>query len=97
MSLTLLDVRRLAIEVARAQDDALEVLGVVTPSGGSGYTEVLISQRGCPPEDGVISVGLDRQTSEESFRTRFAGKLRTHPRANRRADAPRVRAAGSRR
>ena len=31
------DVRRLAIEVVRAQDDALEVLGVVVPSGGSGY------------------------------------------------------------
>jgi hypothetical protein len=43
LPLKLDDVRRVATEVARAQDDALQVIGVVTPSGGSGYTEVLIT------------------------------------------------------
>ncbi len=36
MPLRLDDIRRLAAEVARAEDEALEVVGVVTPSGGSG-------------------------------------------------------------
>jgi hypothetical protein len=74
MPLGLYDVRRLAMEVVRAQDDELEVVGVVTASGGSGYTEVLITS-GCDSEECLMSVGLDRQTSEDAFRTRLAGKL----------------------
>jgi hypothetical protein len=77
MPLRLDDVRRVATEVARAEDDALDVVGVVTRSGGSGYTEVLISvSGGAPEEDSLISVGLDRQTSEDALRNRLRGKLR---------------------
>jgi len=96
MPLLLHDVRRLATEVAHAQDAALEVVGVVTPSGGSGYAEVLISMSGCPAEECLLLVGLDRRTSEDGFRRGLEGKLRAHVQQQRRMSAPRARAAGRR-
>jgi len=95
MPLRLDDVRRLATEVAREQDNALEVVGVVTPSGNSGYAEVLITVSGCAPEECLLSVGVDRQTSEDNFRSLLAGKIRDHVQEHRRTQKPRVRTAGA--
>ena len=94
MPLLLHEVRRLAIEVAHAEDAGLEVIGVVTPSGGAGYTEVLVSLSSSTREESLITVGLDRRTSEAGFRSGFENKLRAHVQEYRRASSPRVRAAG---
>jgi hypothetical protein len=78
MTLELDEIRRLAVEIVHDENHAVDVVGVLTESGGSGYTEVLISLRGCAPEECRISVGIDRHVNEIAFRATLADKIRAH-------------------
>lgn len=78
MRLELDDIKRLATEVARDENPALDVVGVITGGGASGYTEILITVRGCAPEDCLISVGVDRHATEAVVRASLAEKIRAH-------------------
>ena len=50
MTIALADVKRIATDVARGQDPALEVVSASTAEGGSAYTEVTVTIRGCRQE-----------------------------------------------
>ena len=80
MALELDDIRRLAVAVARDEHFAIDVVGVLTESGGSGYTEVLVVLRGCAPDECRISVGVDRHAHETVVRSALADKMRAHMR-----------------
>jgi len=77
MSLRLTDVRRIAREVTRDQFPGLEIVGAVA-KGDSGYTEVLMTVRGCRQEPCQIMIGLNRDTSESEFRKAIHERLREH-------------------
>jgi hypothetical protein len=77
MSLNLTDVRRIAREVARDENPALEVVAA-RADGDSGYTEVIITLHGCSQEPCNIMLGLSRGTSERQFRAAVSERLREH-------------------
>jgi hypothetical protein len=72
------DVHRIAIEVAREQDDRLEVEGAVPAGGDSAYTEVILTIRECQDEPCLLVIGLIRDASESSIRAAVAERLREH-------------------
>ena len=77
MSLKLTDVRRIATEVTRDQFPALEIVGAVA-EGDSGYTEILMTVRGCRQEPCQIMIGLNRDATEPEFREAVHERLREH-------------------
>lgn len=77
MLLSLEVLRRLALEVVHSQSPPLDVLAAVTVAGGSEYAEVLFTRRDHAREECLISVGVSRQASEASVRSRLADKIRT--------------------
>ena len=79
MSLTLSDVRRIATDVARQQNPALEVVAV-TPSEGeaSTYSEVIVAFRGCRVEPCHLIVGVSRTASESECRGAVKAGLAQH-------------------
>ena len=77
--LELLDVKRIAKEVAREQGDLVEVVGAATTSGGTAYAEVTVVVGGCHDSDGCrIIVGADRARGEPALREALAARLREH-------------------
>lgn len=77
MALKLADVRRIASEVAQNQFPSLEIVAAVA-EGESGYTEVLMTVRGCRQEPCQIMIGLSRDASESEFRAAIGERLREH-------------------
>jgi hypothetical protein len=77
MSLKLSDVRRIAGEVAREQFPDLEIVAAVA-EGDSGYTEVLMTVRGCRQEPCQIMIGLNRDASESDFRAAVRERVQEH-------------------
>jgi hypothetical protein len=78
MPLPLADVKRIAADVARTENPALEVVSATTAEGGSAYTEITVTIRGCREEPCRIVVGADRSGDESSLRSDFATRLRQH-------------------
>jgi hypothetical protein len=77
---TLLSVRevaRIASEAAQAASPALTVTGV-TVTGGSGYSEILIFNRGCRTEPCRRTLGVFRNSSETALRAEIIDLLRRH-------------------
>jgi hypothetical protein len=78
MRLDLKTVAEIANEVAREQNNKLEVVGV-SPAGHGNYTEIMIVVKGCRIEPCAISLGVLREVeSQEELRANIAEKLRTH-------------------
>lgn len=77
MALKLVDVRRIASQVAQDQFPALQIVAAVA-EGESVYTEVLITVRGCSQEPCQIMIGLNRDASESDFRAAVVERLRAH-------------------
>ncbi len=77
MTLKLTDVRRIASEVAEDQFPSLEIIAAVA-EGESGYTEVLMTVRGCRKEPCQIMIGLSRDASESEFRAAIGERVREH-------------------
>jgi len=77
MALKLAEVRRIASEVAQDRFPSLQIVAAVA-EGDSGYTEVLMTVRGCRHEPCQIMVGLSRDTSEPEFRAAMGERLRQH-------------------
>jgi hypothetical protein len=75
MSMT--EVRRIAAEVAHEESPSLEVSGIHI-NGGSGYSEVLMTIRGCRTEPCQIAVGVFRDLPEPALRQEIATALRRH-------------------
>jgi len=78
MRVDLKTVAEIANQVAREQNDKLEVVGV-SPAGNGNYTEIMIVVKGCRVEPCAISLGVLREVaSQEELRASIADKLRTH-------------------
>ena len=79
MSLTLIDVRRIAADVARKQDPVLEVVGVTPAEGESSYVEVMLTVDDCRVEaPSLLIVGVNRDTSDRECRSIFQEHLQQH-------------------
>jgi hypothetical protein len=78
MALSLEDVRRIADEVIRQENPAMQVLAATTAEGGSDYTEIIVTVLGCHTEPCRLILGLNRQASEPVFRRTVAEKFRQH-------------------
>jgi hypothetical protein len=83
MSMKPTDVQRIAVDVARELDDAVEVVAAVPTTGDSAYTEVVLTIRGCQDEPCVVVVGVSRDASESSIRVAVAEQMRGHLRDHR--------------
>ena len=77
MPLSMAEVRRIAAEVAQAESPSLEVSGIHI-NGGSGYSEVLMTIRGCRPEPCQVAVGVFRDMPEPALREEIATVVRRH-------------------
>jgi len=78
MPIELAQVKRIAQDVARAHDPGLEVVAANTAEGGSAYTEVTVTIRGCRREPCMIVIGADRGGDEAALRAEIASRLREH-------------------
>jgi hypothetical protein len=88
MAFTLTEVRRIASDVARLQNPALEVVSATSTDGDSGYTEVMLTVRGCRSEPCLLMIGVSRNASEAELRQAVIDRLRVHA-AERQPVAPR--------
>ena len=68
---------RLAEEVAHDRFPSLQVVAAVV-EGESGYTEVLMTVRGCREEPCQIMIGLSRDASASDFRAAIAKRVAEH-------------------
>ena len=75
MSLSLIEVRRLAVNVAEEEDTGYEVLG--TARGGTGYAEVVVAEPG-KGDRGRFVIGLNREADERTARDVVRTGLREH-------------------
>src|SRR5262249_25499852 len=73
MTLELAEVRRIAEDVVRTEDPALEVIAATT-EGGAAYTEVTVTIRGCEEEPCRLVIGADRGASESALRSSIASR-----------------------
>jgi hypothetical protein len=78
MLMTLIDLKRIALEVIAKEHPTLELLGVTTAEGGSRYTEVILSMRGCHTEPCRLVVGVNRDVGESAFRRHIDDRIREH-------------------
>lgn len=78
MRIDLKTVGSIAAEVARAESDRLEVVGVSPSSVDGSYTEIMIVVKGCRWEPCAISLGILRDRTTDELRSLIAEKLRTH-------------------
>jgi hypothetical protein len=77
VSLSLSDVRRIAHDVARQNHPTINVVGA-TATGGSDYTEVIVTLERCAEEPRLLSIGITRDMSESSLRRSMDERLRQH-------------------
>lgn len=77
MPLSIDELTRIATEAARDLSPQLHVSGV-NLSGGSGYSEVLVTIHGCRAEPCQISVGVFRDVAETTLRQDLVAALRRH-------------------
>jgi hypothetical protein len=68
----------IANDVAREQNDRLQVVGVSPGEGDGAYTEIMIVVNGCRKNPCNISLGVLRDVSEAELRSTIADKLREH-------------------
>jgi hypothetical protein len=88
MRLSLNDVRRLAAEVAREEDPALEVLAATSAEGATNYAEVILALHGEQSQPRRVLVGVSRKAPESDIRAWLRHRLREHLRYDVRPSAP---------
>jgi len=77
MRLSLPDIRRLALEVAREEGPGIDVVATTNPEGAVDYTEVVLSV-GDSSEPRRIVVSVRRTASAETIRRTLQAQLRHH-------------------
>src|SRR5262245_13219749 len=88
MPLTLPEIRRIASDVAREQDPALEVVGAMAAGNELLYSEVILSIRGCRVEPCQLMIGVNRNLSEIECRDAMRAGLKRHIAVHRMANKP---------
>lgn len=76
--MTLTEARRIADDVLSKEHPTLELLGVTTAEGGSGYTEIIVGIRGCHAEPCQVVVGVNRDASAPELRREIDEQIRQH-------------------
>jgi hypothetical protein len=76
MAISLSRIRRLAADVAREEDPALEVFGTTNGEGAAGYAEIIVGSEGDSIEKPRMLIGLSRAGSESEVRDRLRHGLR---------------------
>jgi hypothetical protein len=77
MALDLIEVRRLAGDVAREEDPALEVVGATSAEGGPNYAEIIVAFHR-QPEPLRLVIGIKRDAPEPVVRGMLRDRLREH-------------------
>jgi len=75
MALDLMEVRRLAGDVAREEHPALEVLGATSAEGGRNYAEVIVALHRQPDPLRLV-IGVTRDAPEPVVRAMLRDRLR---------------------
>ena len=78
MSLTLSDVRRIAADVAKQQQPALDVVGVIKREGSCSSAEVIFAIRDCYVAPCRVVIGVSRHASEGECRGAVRMRLGEH-------------------
>lgn len=73
------EARRLANEVVRAIDPAVDVVAA-TAGGGANYTEIVLAVADCRTEPCTIVLGVNRHMPDADFRNVVADRFRRHRR-----------------
>jgi hypothetical protein len=76
MALTLIDVRRIASDVAKEDHPDVNVIGVTRREGSSTSAEVIFAVRACEHEPCRVVIGVSRQVSEGECRGTVRTRLR---------------------
>lgn len=77
MKLSVAEVARIAAEAALLTSPRLEISGV-NLAGGSDYSEVLVTVRGCRSHPCQIAVGIFRDVPEAELRDQIEASLKKH-------------------
>jgi hypothetical protein len=78
MPLTLTDVERMAREIARDEDPALEVVAARNGEGAADYTEVILTLNRSDDEPARLVIGVTRNATEDDIRRLLRNSLRDH-------------------
>jgi hypothetical protein len=78
MTLSLIDIQRVAVEIAREEDPTLEVLAARNGEGAADYTEVLVTLHGRTSDPSQIVIGIARNAEESEIRSLLRNRLREH-------------------
>jgi len=78
MPLTLTDVERMAREIARDEDPALEVVAARNGEGAADYTEVILTLNRSHDEPARLVIGVTRNATEDDIRRLLRSSLRDH-------------------
>ena len=78
MPLTLTDVERMAREIARDEDPALEVVAARNGEGAADYTEVILTLNRSDDEPARLVIGVTRNATEDDIRRLLRSSLRDH-------------------
>ena len=78
MPLTLIDVRRIATDVARQQHSALEVVAATPAEGESSYAEVILMLSSGVVEPSRVVIGVRRDASEPECRRAVQERLQEY-------------------
>ena len=76
MILDLAEVRRIAEDVVRAGDQALEVIAATASGGGSAYIELTLRIHGDGDAPSIVVLSADRSRGEAPLRRAIARELR---------------------
>jgi hypothetical protein len=76
MPLSLPHIRRLAAEVARQENPAVEVFATTNPAGAVDHTEVIMTVPGRLSDPTQLVVGIRRSSSEADVCERLRDRLR---------------------
>jgi hypothetical protein len=71
-------VANIANDVARKENEKLQVVGVSPGEGDGNYTEIMMVVNGCRSEPCKISLGVFRDVSETALRAQITDKLHEH-------------------
>jgi hypothetical protein len=76
MTLSLTNIRRLAVDVAREESPALEVVGTTNAEGAANYAEVIVADHSRRDDSRHLVIGLSRSASESAIRDQLRDRLR---------------------
>ena len=78
MGLALLDVHRIANEVANQESQRIEVIAATPGESDTSYAEIVLTISGCRDEPCLIMIGVSRDATEAQVRLLLRDSFRRH-------------------